>query len=164
MSRGLRWVQMGLLALAGVFIAGVVHGIVKGPAHKRELPFYNDLPENLKRQAGDLYRRYRCRNCHVIWGVRNVMQMPPAPSLDGIGSLRSEEWIYRYLSAKDPQQILPSRLKKQYRHPSYADIPEKHRRLLARYFAHMRVRADYLPQVRAAEQEALTGKAGVPIR
>ena len=164
MSWGLRLASIGLVLLAGVFIAGVVHGVLQGGTDARNRPFYNDLPEDVKRKAGDLYRRYRCRNCHIIWGMRNVMQMPPAPSLDGIGSLRSEEWIYRYLSAKDPQKILPSRLKKEYRHPSYADIPEAHRRLLARYFAHMKVRPEYLAQVRAAEQEALTGDAHVPIR
>ncbi|RME80323.1 MAG: cytochrome c [Zetaproteobacteria bacterium] len=154
-------VSVGLVALAGVFVAGVVQGIVSGQSARTadDFPFYNDLPKDVQRRASDLYRRYKCRDCHVIWGVRNVMQMPPAPSLDGIGSLRSEEWIYAYLSSEDPQQMLPSRLKKRYRHPSYAHIPEQDRRLLARYFAHMRAKPWYLPEVRRAEKEALYGDA-----
>jgi len=152
----LRIVSAGLFLLAGVFVFGVVQGLLQGKKNDDQaIPFYNDLDPRLQRAAADLYRRYRCRDCHVIWGVRNVMQMPPAPSLDGIGSLRSEEWIYRYLSAENPQAILPSRLKKEYRHPSYAKIPEEHRRLLARYFAHMKAKPWYLPKLVRAEQEAL---------
>jgi len=81
----------------------------------------------------------------------------PSPMLDGMGSLRDEAWLYAYLSAPDPQSILPSRLKKEYRMPSYAGLPEAERRTLAAYLASLRVRDWYLAETRRMEQEKLTG-------
>ncbi len=148
-----------ILLLAGVFIFAVVQAMIHPDrASQEQLPFYSTADPELARKGGDLYRELNCRQCHSIWSVKSVMQAVPAPSLDGIGSLRSEEWLYRYFSARDPQQILPSRLKKKYRHPSYADLPEEKRRLLARYFASMKVRDWYFDEVLKAEQEKLTGK------
>ena len=86
------------------------------------------------------------------------MQAVPAPSLDGIGSLRDEAWFYRYLSAPSPQDILPSRLKAKYQMPSYADLPESERKILAAYLASLKVEDWYLEEVRKAEYEKLTGK------
>ncbi len=148
-----------ILLLAGVFVFAVIQAMLHPDRRSQEeLPFYSTADAELARKGSDLYRELNCRECHSIWSVKSVMQAVPAPSLDGIGSLRSEEWLYRYFSAKDPQKILPSRLKKKYQHPSYADLPEEKRRLLARYFASMKVRDWYFDEALKAEQEKLTGK------
>lgn len=122
------------------------------------IPFYSTADKQLAAVASDLYRKHNCRDCHALWGVRSAMQAVPAPSLDGIGSLRDEEWLYRYFSAEDPQSILPSRLKEKYRMPSYAQIPEDERRMLAKYIASLKVQDWYLEETRKAEYEKLTGK------
>ena len=72
--------------------------------------------------------------------MKSVFESVPAPALDGIGSLRTEEWFYHYFSVPDPQSILPSRLKPEYRMPSLADLPEADRRALAQYMASLKVR------------------------
>jgi hypothetical protein len=86
------------------------------------------------------------------------MKAVPAPILDGMGSLRSEDWLYQYFSAINPQAILPSRLKKEYQMPSYAHLPDSERRLLARYMASLKVQDWYLEETRKAEHEVLTGQ------
>lgn len=86
------------------------------------------------------------------------MQAVPAPALDGIGSLRDEKWLFDYLSAVNPQSILPSRLKQEYRMPSYADLPENDRRTLARFLGALKVKDWYLDETRAAECRKLTGE------
>ena len=157
MKKGERW----LFAAIGVLVVvAVARGVMNYGKDRGDpgIPFYSTAPKDVQRQASDLYRDLGCRDCHSLWGTRNIMQFVPAPSLDGIGSLRSEEWLYRYFSAENPQAILPSRLKKKYRMPSYAHLPEAKRRLLARYFASLKVKDWYLDEVRKAEYEKLTGK------
>lgn len=122
------------------------------------IPFYSTASKELSTEASVLYRKYNCRDCHSLWGVRSIMQAVPAPSLDGIGSLRDENWLYSYFSAADPQAILPSRLKERYRMPSFADIPEDERRTLAKYIASLKVEDWYLDEVRKSEYEKLSGK------
>jgi len=78
--------------------------------------------------------------------------------LDGIGSLRSEEWLYAYLSAGNPQSILPSRLKPEYRMPSYSHLSDAQRHTLASYLASLRVKDWYLEQTRRLEHDKLTGE------
>ncbi|MDQ6991556.1 MAG: c-type cytochrome [Mariprofundaceae bacterium] len=147
----------GLLGL--VFVAAIGKGVYDAyhPIDDKGIPFYSTLSEAEQRKGADLYRDLSCRNCHVIWAVKNVMETVPAPSLDGIGSLRSEAWLYRYFSAKDPQTILPTRLKKKYTQPSYASLSEEKRRFLAKYFASLKVKDWYLQKTKAAEYKKLTG-------
>jgi len=151
----------GLLGL--VFVAAIGNGIYTSnhPIEDKGIPFYSTLSEEDQAKGSDLYRDLSCRNCHTIWAVKNVMETVPAPSLDGIGSLRSEAWLYNYFSAEDPQSILPTRLKKKYAHPSYASLPEEQRRLLAQYFASLKVKDWYLQETKAAEYKKLTGKVYV---
>ena len=78
--------------------------------------------------------------------------------LDGIGTLHDEEWFYRYFSAENPQAIIPSRLKPQYSMPSYAQLPEQDRRMLAKYMASLKVKDWYLDRLKKAEHHALTGE------
>jgi len=90
--------------------------------------------------------------------VRNLIESVPAPMLDGLGSLHSEDWFYQYFSANNPQSIIPSRLKQEYKMPSYAMLPDDDRRLLAKYMASLKVKDWYLDEVKKGEFEKLTGK------
>jgi sulfur-oxidizing protein SoxX len=122
------------------------------------VPYYSTASAELARDAMDVYRNNGCKGCHSLWTVRNMMESVPAPILDGMGSLHDEAWFYQYFSAPDPQAIVPSRLKQEYRMPSYAKLPEKDRRLLAAYMASLKVQDWYLQETRKAEYEKLTGK------
>jgi len=149
---------VGLLAL--VVVAAIGKGIYVNshPIKDKGIPFYSTATDEMQSKAADLYRKIGCRNCHTIWAVKNIMETVPAPSLDGIGSLRSEAWLYAYFSSKNPQSILPTRLKAKYAMPSYANLPESERRLLAKYFASLKVKDWYLEDVKASEYKKLTGK------
>ena len=121
------------------------------------IPYFSTASAALERAATDIYRQQNCKSCHSLWTVRDLIKAVPAPILDGVGSLRSEDWFYQYFSASNPQAILPSRLKKEYQMPSYAQLPENERRLLARYMASLKVKDWYLEETRKAEHEMLTG-------
>jgi len=162
MFKRINWVSVVntvILLLAAALVVAIVQSMVKPTKQSGDkgLPFYSTADKQLERAGSDLYRSLQCRNCHSIWSVKSIYQSVPAPSLDGIGSLRSEAWLYRYFSAGNPQSILPSRLKKKYRMPSYANLPEAERHLLARYFASLRVKDWYLDETIRAEQKKLTG-------
>lgn len=155
MKRGER-VVLALIGLA--LVAGVVHSLLHVDGkHDREIPFYSTATHDEASAAMDIYRSNGCKSCHSLWTLQDAMQFVPAPMLDGIGSLRSEDWLYAYLSSPVPQAILPSRLKKQYQMPSYATLPESQRRLLAKYMSSLKVKDWYLEQTRKAEYEKLTG-------
>ena len=152
-----------ILATIGVVVAGLMArnsiSLHSSREQDRGIPFYSTASPELMREAGDLYRSNNCRQCHSLWTVKSPLESVPAPVLDGIGSLRSEKWFYRYFSAADPQSMLPSRLKLEYRMPSFAGLPEGERRTLAQYMASLKVMDWYLGSTRAAEYEKLTGKA-----
>lgn len=154
--------EKGILILSVVLIVGL--GAVKiwqnsgQEEPDRGIPYYSTAPAALQSAAGDLIRKYRCRECHTIWSVRDMTANVPAPALDGIGSLRDEAWLRSYLSAPNPQAILPSRLKPQYRMPSFADIPAADLEILITYLASLKVQDWYLEETRKAEQEKLTGR------
>jgi len=154
--------EVVILATIGVVVAGLMvrNAISLHSARQRDpgIPFFSTADPALARQAGDIYRANNCRQCHSLWTVKSAFESVPAPALDGIGSLRSEDWFYRYFSAANPQGILPSRLKPEYRMPSFADLPDGERRVLAKYMASLKVKDWYLDSARAAEYEKLTGK------
>lgn len=155
--------EKGIFALMAVVI--VVFFFINQYRQSQEegedpgIPFYSTADAKLQEEGSKLYKKYDCRDCHVIWGIRNPMQSVPSPSLDGIGSLKTEEWLFDYLSAESPQEIVPSRLKLEYQMPSFADLPEDERRILARYFSSLKVEDWYLENVKKAEYEKLTGKS-----
>ena len=78
--------------------------------------------------------------------------------MDGIGSLHTEKWLYDYLSATNPQSIIPSRLKKKYQMPSFAGMPDEDRKILASYLASLKVKDWYLDQTKKEEHDKLTGE------
>lgn len=161
--------KRGEIAVLGVMVVLVGVSLVLNLARKENkaepdlgIPFYSTATDDIARDAMDIYRKYDCKSCHSLWTVRNMLENVPAPKLDGIGSIRSEEWLYNYFSAENPQSILPSRLKQQFRMPSYAKLPEKDRRILASYMASLKVKDWYLQETRKAEYEKLTGKEYKP--
>jgi cbb3-type cytochrome oxidase cytochrome c subunit len=148
-----------VLASAGVLL---LFGIIRSEMHvegkhERDIPYYSTATKDVAERAMVVYRENGCKECHSLWTLKDIMESVPAPILDGIGSLRSEEWLYQYLSAGDPQKILPTRLKKEYKMPSYASLPEEDRRVLASYLASLKVKDWYLEQTKEAEYKKLTG-------
>ena len=156
MKRG----EKAVLALIGlVVLGGVVHSSLQVEGkHDRDIPFYSTADQDVASHAMDIIRSNNCKDCHSLWTLKDVLQSVPAPMLDGIGSIRSETWLYQYLSSPDPQGMLPSRLKKEYRMPSYAKLPDGDRRLLSSYLASLKVKDWYLDETKKAEYEKLTGK------
>ena len=152
--------ELVVLGAIGLLVAGgVVRAILQRPtARDREIPFYSTAPPDVANSASDLVRKYSCRQCHSLWSTRDPLRAVPAPMLDGIGSLRTEAWLYAYLSAPNPQAVLPSRLKPEYRMPSYAALSDAERRTLASYLASLRVKDWYLDQTRRLEHDKLTGE------
>jgi len=159
MRKGEKGILVGLVAFA--IVAMGVKFFTK-PDGTREgdfdLPFYSTAEKDIEKHAGLVLRQYKCRECHTLWGTRDAMQAVPSPPLDGIGSLKTEAWLYEYLSARDPQSMIPSRLKARFRMPSYADMPEDDRRALARYLASLKVKDWYLETAKKTEYEKLTGE------
>lgn len=152
--------EKAVLALIGLVVVG---GMVQSAfhaeeQHDRDIPFYSTATPDVARQAMDIIRDNGCKSCHSLWTLKDVLQSVPAPMLDGIGAIRDETWLYQYLSTSDPQAILPSRLKKEYRMPSYAGLTDEQRRILAKYLASLQVKDWYLDQTKKAEYEKLTGK------
>jgi len=147
---------MGVVVVAFFFINSYRQGQETG--EDKGIPFYSTASKDLEKSAMELVRLLDCRDCHSLWSVRNVMQSVPAPSLDGLGSLYDEEYFFKYLSADDPQSIIPSRLKEEYKMPSFANLPEQERRTLAQYLASLKVEDWYLEEVKKREYEKLTGK------
>lgn len=154
--------EAGILIACGISVLVLIgwraYQMYKNPEPDRGIPFYSTATPELKAIASRLVPRYGCHSCHNLWGIRDMTANVPSPSLDGIGSLKTEQWFYDYLSAPDPQMVLPSRLKKEYRMPSYATIPEPDRRALAQYLSSLKVQDWYLEETKRAEYEKLTGR------
>lgn len=126
------------------------------------IPYFSTADAETTSEAAHLMHKYKCKHCHSLWGNRDLFQSVPAPPLDGIGHFRSEQWLYDYFSAAVPQDILPTRLKTEYRQPSFADLPEQSRRTLAKYMASLQVEDWYLEETKKRRFEKLTGKPYVP--
>ncbi|MEO5702474.1 MAG: cytochrome c [Gammaproteobacteria bacterium] len=158
MRKGEKWILVIIGALVGLAMVKNAWQLSNQTEPDPGIPFYSTASPVLSRAGSDLYRSLRCKDCHSLWTVRNMLEFVPAPALDGIGSLRTEAWFYSYFSAKHPQSILPSRLKQEYQMPSYAHLPEQDRKVLAAYMASLKVKDWYLEETKKAEYEKLTGK------
>ena len=160
MQRGEWGTITAIVVIATVLLGIRTWEVLKPKEPDPGIPFYSTATPELKQKAGKLIDNLQCKSCHKLWG-RSLMEMTmnvPAPRLDGIGALRSEEWFYKYFSAEDPQQILPSRLKKEFRMPSFANLSEEERHTLAAYMSSLKVEKWYLHETKKAEYEVLTGK------
>jgi sulfur-oxidizing protein SoxX len=162
--------EKGILAVIAMAVVAAVgyksFTVSQNTEEDKGIPFYSTAATRVQHQAGNLMRELNCRDCHkysgAFGGVTSLVQNVPAPPLDGIGSLRDEQWFYRYFSAENPQSILPSRLKLEFQMPSYASLTEAERRLLASYMASLKVEDWYLEETKKTEFEKLTGKPYTP--
>ena len=123
----------------------------------RGIPFYSTASSELTSTAARLIKENKCKECHSLWATKDLTISVPAPALDGMGMFRSEEWLFEYFSSETPQDMLPTRLKPQYRMPSFAQLSEQDRRDLAKYVASLKVEDWYLEETNKARQEKLTG-------
>lgn len=155
MKRGEKGVLFLIVLLVGAGMARSLFQSVE--IHDHDIPFYSTASAEVARDAMDLYKKAGCKECHTLWTMKSMLESVPAPMLDGIGSLRSEAWFYDYLTSANPQSILSSRLKQEYRMPSYANLSENERRKLAAYLASLKVKDWYLEETKKAEYEKLTG-------
>ena len=157
MRKGEKWI-FAVMGISALLVATVNYLRDRDQKPDPGIPFYTTLSEEDLTRAAALVKRENCRDCHSLWTIRNPLQHVPAPILDGMGSLHDEAWFYRYFSAQNPQAILPSRLKQEFRMPSYAALPESERRLLAEYMASLKVKDWYLDKLKKDEHLALTGE------
>lgn len=123
-----------------------------------DVPFYSTASKDVADRAGVLIRQLNCRNCHSLWGVRDLSQAVPAPALDGMGMFRDEKWLFDYFSSDNPQEILSSRLKPEYRMPSFSSLSVNERQDLASYIASLKVYDWYFEDAKKARYEKLTGE------
>ncbi len=151
---------IGLIAVVSVIYQGwnVANITEEDPG----IPYYSTASTELSSKAGMLIREHSCKECHKLFFLNDLTQNVPSPSLDGIGSLRTEEWFYDYFSAENPQEIVPTRLKARFKMPSLAHLPEEERRVLAAYMASLKVEDWYLEETRKAAYEKRTGEEYQP--
>lgn len=162
MKRGEK-IILGVIAAVVLALMGRnLYRIDTNQVKDKGIPYYSTASAEMAHEAKIIYDANGCKECHSLWTVRDIMRNVPAPILDGMGSLHSEEWFYTYFSSPNPQEIIPSRLKKEYRMPSYRHLPEHQRRVLAAYMASLKVKDWYLEETRKAEYEKLTGKKYKP--
>ena len=160
MRRGEKGILIAMVVIVGAaMVKRMMENESVNMARDREIPFYTTFSKADNEKALQLVRDNHCKDCHSLWGgAASMMQSVPAPRLDGIGSIRGEQWFYTYLSAKDPQSILPSRMKPEFKMPSYASLPDAERHDIAKYLASLKVKNWDLTETRKAEYEKLTGK------
>lgn len=160
----LRSGEKGILIVMAVIVLSLMArnfwDIETSKAKDKGIPYYTTATPQVSREAMRIYQQNDCSKCHSLWAVRDILRADvPAPKLDGIGSIRpGEAWFYRYFSAANPQAILPSRLKKRWRMPSYSEMSDHDRKILAKYMASLKVKKWYLEATRKSEYEKLTGK------
>ena len=154
--------RKGEKLIIGLMVASVATLVVVKILNHEEgadpgIPFYSTASPELSSAASKLMRENKCKECHSLWATKDMTISVPAPALDGMGMFRDEEWLYNYFSAKVPQDMLSTRLKPQYRMPSYAYLSDQERRNLAAYMASLKVEDWYLEETNKARQEKLTG-------
>ena len=152
------------IIVGAMLISVAVLVVVKVNIHSEDegedpgIPFYSTATPDVEKIAAKSMHIYNCKSCHSLWGARSFTQSVPAPALDGMGMFRTEEWLYEYFSTDNPQDMQPSRLKEEYRMPSFSEAPEEERRALAKYIASLKVEDWYLEEAKKARYEKLTGK------
>lgn len=150
------FIAMGISVL--VLVGVKVYQNASNPEPDLGIPYYTTASKELIASAARIMKEGNCHSCHSLWGTRDLTQAVPAPPLDGMGYFRNEEWLFTYFSSENPQSILPTRLKPQYRMPSFANMTESDRRDLAKYIASLKVEDWYLEETKKRRYEKLTGK------
>src|SRR3569833_3896912 len=111
MLKNLRAGEKGILIFIAILVIGMMgYQAMRGIVGEKDpgIPFYTTATPELKHQAESLYIRLGCSECHALWMVRSMMESVPATALDGIGSLRDEQWFYAYFFAELLQSVLLS--------------------------------------------------------
>lgn len=158
MKKGEKGILLLIVVIVGILMVVTWVRLQGTSSEEKNIPFYTTASIELQLAGDRIYKQNNCRKCHTLWTLKDIMQTIPAPAMDGIGSLKDEAWLFNYLSSETPQSILPSRLKKEYRMPSYATLPEHERKTLAAYLSSLRVMDWYLDEARKAECKKLTGE------
>jgi len=136
------WGVAGLISLVAVGM-----GFVAYNAPPELMPTYQ--VDSKEAARGELaYRKNGCPSCHKIWNLGSSRGGP----LDGVGSRRDQDWLYRYLSSSNPQVMLPSTQKMIYRMPSFAQVAEQDRADMAAFLASLKDRA--IEDARAGQASA----------
>ncbi len=157
MRRGEKWILGGMAVLIIGLMVRNYFGYAALPSQEKSIPFYSTASKELTRAGDKIYKAQNCKKCHALWTLKNIMATVPAPMLDGMGSLRSEQWLFDYFSSENPQAILKGRLKAEWSMPSYAHLTEQDRRTLAAYIASLKVEDWYLEDLKKLEYKKLTG-------
>ena len=124
------WGSAAMIAAAALYTGYVVY---HAPA-KLTPTFQVESPQAARGEM--VYRKNNCSACHRIWDLGGSK----GGSLDGIGSRRDAAWLTHYLSAPNPQVILPSTQKAIYRMPSFAGLAEGDRADLVAYLTSLKER------------------------
>ncbi|MDH3325226.1 MAG: cytochrome c [Gammaproteobacteria bacterium] len=147
-----------VMAISIVVLIGVkIYQNSKNEGEDPGIPFYSTANKEVKDGAAKVMHFVECKKCHSIWGMKDFSQSVPAPSLDGMGMFRTEEWLYDYFSSENPQEMLTSRLKPEYRMPSLTHLTDDERKVLAKYIFSLKVEDWYLEETKQARYEKLTG-------
>jgi len=157
MRTGEKVIFGGLFAFAVIAITFKGWQVATNEEVDPGIPFYTTADSSLTNKASLLIKQNNCKDCHSLWATRDLTQNVPAPRLDGMGTLKSEQWLYDYFSSENPQDIVPSRLKQKYRMPSFASLSEENRRVLASYISSLKVEDWYLEESLKHEYEKITG-------
>jgi len=124
------WGGAAMIAAAALYTGYVVY---HAPA--KLTPTYQ--VESPQAARGEMvYRKNNCSACHRIWDLGGSK----GGNLDGVGSRRDPAWLIHYLSAPNPQVILPSTQKAIYRMPSFAGLDPGDRADLVAYLVSLRAR------------------------
>jgi len=134
-------VKTGEKLIWGVGGLMLVCGIIGALTHREEtkaIPFYEEKSPAF--EAGRaVFDQENCRGCHTLWSLGNM----PGPSLDGLGEVRSAAWLETYLSAKNPQEIVPSHFQRQFKMPSYRHLSNDDMDHLIAFLTGLRVHPDF---------------------
>lgn len=118
-----------------ITVCALYAGYIVYNAPARLMPTYQVESEQAAR--GELvYRQSGCAACHRIWNLGGHK----GGVLDGIGSRRDTAWLTAYLSAENPQEILPSQVKRIYQMPSFAAMDADKRTALVAYLSSLKNR------------------------
>jgi cbb3-type cytochrome oxidase cytochrome c subunit len=80
---------------------------------------------NKHSEAGyKIYRRYGCRNCHVLYGVGDFA----GPDMDGEGTRRTREWLDSYM--KNPRSLVANTRHDGKFATNFSDISEEDKKKL----------------------------------
>ena len=116
-----------------VVVAAVAHGYRQFTATERPVPKHFYEWDETGLQGHLLYRAKGCKNCHRSMGTGEV---GVAPVLDGVGTRRTAEWLYDYLT--DPGALVPGTAHYGNLGPDFRKLNDDERTKLTAYLAGLR--------------------------